>query len=250
MGISESIFTALEPILTDALEENRYRRAVVSLSGESGSNNAEITAGLMLELRKAGIDSFILSEMDYFHRIPMYNDVERRNVFRTEGMRELLVRGIYTEALRDDLAKLKRTMTDADASLVKTHPWLVAYHKGGDGGLRSYLGTQREVDFQELSDIIMRFKNGADEVYLKRIGHDESSTWYEAKSCRAVKVLIIEGIYGNSDNLRGVDIPLMLWGSSAAKPKNSFAERICALEHELLLSQAINAKLVFGNPSH
>ena len=246
--IAKQIFTEMLPILTDALEENRYKRAVVSVCGASGTDTAETAAIVAAMMRHAGVSTNVIRGDHYRHRITVYNDAERRMVFRTEGMRELLVRGVYTDPLRDELAELMKTGADADASLTEAYPWLTAYHIGGDCGLRSYLGTHREVDFHELSDIIMRFKNGAEEVFLKRMGAEEASVRYETRNCRPVKVFIIEGTQSNNDHLRGVDIPVLIWGKPDTPPENPFTARIQALENELLISQAHKAKLVIGEP--
>ena len=41
------------------------------------------------------------------------------------------------------------------------------YRSAGINGLKSYLGTEKEINFTELNNIISLFKNGADSILLR-----------------------------------------------------------------------------------
>ncbi|MCL2232400.1 MAG: ATP-binding protein [Treponema sp.] len=253
------LFPSLLPLLIEALRANKHERAVISICGGSGTGKSETALLIAYYLRQLGADAYALSGDNYPHRIPKYNDIERLNVFRTEGIRELIARGMYTNELREKLAELQKTGADTDAGLVAAHPWLAVYQQGGDCGLRGYLGTEKEINFAELSDIIKQFKNGADRIFLKRMGREEGTTWYEAIDFRNTSVLIIEWTHSNSDYLRGVDIPVLLWSTpqetlayrrARGRDKgvdSPFVTRVLNIERDLLFAQAHRAKLIVSS---
>jgi len=248
----------LFPLLTSALESNENERAVISVCGGSGVGKTETASLIAYMLMKAGIGVYILSGDNYPYRIPKYNDAERLNIFRLEGIYELLARGLYNESRYEELAELQKKGTDSDSQKAVSNHWLSAYQQGGDSGLKKYLGTDKEINFAELSEIVTAFKNGADEIFLKRMGRDEGSIWYSRTDMRDINVLIIEWTHGNSDNLKGVDIPIFLYSTpqeTLAHRKvrardngadSPFVMRVLGIESELLVSQAHRAKLILS----
>ncbi|MCL2199222.1 MAG: ATP-binding protein [Defluviitaleaceae bacterium] len=248
----------LLPMLESVTGDNKNERAVVSVCGGSGVGKTETASLIGYMLNQAGIGVYVLSGDNYPHRIPKYNDAERLNVFRMEGIAEMIARGVYTQVNREILSELMAQGTDSDPNKTKENPWLSTYQQGGDSGLKRYLGTYNEINFGEISKIISDFKNGADEILLKRMGREEGSIWYEPVNMRDVKVLIIEWTHGNNDNLRGVDIPIFLYSTpeetlahrkARARDKGTdspFVMRVLGIESELLLSQAHRAKLILS----
>ena len=77
--------------------------------------------------------------------------------------------------------------------------------------IKGYLGTNNEIGFDEVEEIVKEFKAGTDEIWLKRMGREDTELWYEKVdfSLRS-EVLVIEWTHGNSDNYKGVDIPFLL----------------------------------------
>ena len=102
------------------------------------------------------------------------------------------------------------TLIDAEPEQAQKYPWLATYQKAGRRSLDAYLGTNNEIDFDEVSGIIARFKQGADTLYLKRMGRETTVLWYEEVNMRDKQVLIIEWTHGNSGFVEGVDIPILL----------------------------------------
>ncbi|MCL2279225.1 MAG: adenylylsulfate kinase [Oscillospiraceae bacterium] len=253
------LLPSLKQMLVSTLTSNENERAVISVCGGSGVGKTETSSLIGYMLTKVGIGTYILSGDNYPHRIPKLNDAERLNVFRIEGIYELLARGLYSENVRLDLAELQKKDLDSDKNQIAFHPWLSVYQEGGDSGLRKYLGTDKEINFAELSAIVAAFKNGADELLLKRLGREEGSAWYSRSDMRSVNVLIIEWTHGNNDSLRGVDIPIFLYSTpqetlthrmARARDKGAdslFVMRVLGIESELLISQAHKAKLILSS---
>ncbi|HHU72680.1 MAG TPA: adenylylsulfate kinase, partial [Clostridiales bacterium] len=130
------------------------------------------------------------------------------------------------------------------------------YQQAGRNGLKNYLGTTKEINFSEITNIISQFKNGADTIYMKRMGREETQLWYEAIDCSKKKVIIIEWTHGNNDNLHGVDIPILLNSTpeetlAHRKARNRdgatdspFTSVVLDIEQDLLVSQASKAKVI------
>ena len=99
---------------------------------------------------------------------------------------------------------------DASAEQTKGHPWLTVYQQAARDALSGYLGSSKEQDFDQLTDIISRFKRGDTHIWLKRMGRTPEALWYEKVDFSQVSVLIIEWTHGNSEKYQGVDIPILL----------------------------------------
>ncbi|HWQ05615.1 MAG TPA: adenylylsulfate kinase [Feifaniaceae bacterium] len=253
---ANTIFPRLMQLLYTALSSGSEPRAVVSVCGGSGVGKSEIASLLTYYLNQLGVGAYTLSGDNYPHRIPLQNDAERIRVFRVSGMRSLLASGGYSEERARILHECVCAGSDADPNITATHSWMAAYQKAGRAGLKGYLGTQNEIDFAELSEILARFHSGADDLWLKRMGREETALWYERVDARSLCVLVVEWTHGNNDLLHHVDIPILL--NSTPKetlehrrlrardgaPDSPFTTMVLELEQELLISQAHKAKLI------
>ena len=206
----------LEPLLADP-----PHRAVVSVCGGSGVGKSEVGALLAHGLNASGVGAYVLSGDNYPRRVPAANDAERLRVFRTRGMQGLLARHAYTPAVREELADLQSGERDADPGQVAGHPWLAHYQRAGRRALGGYLGTPEEIDFDEVNRILAEFHEGEQELLLKRMGRTPGELWYEAVDVREVRVVVVEWTHGNSEHLRGVDIPVLL----TSTPEETLAHR-------------------------
>ena len=242
--------------LIPLLNEHPNQRAVIAVCGGSGVGKSEIASLLSYYLNKMKLGSYTLSGDNYPHRVPSYNDAERMRVFRTSGIKGLLAHGLYGIEESKILLDLQGNENDYNPDCNKVYPWLAIYQKAGRNGLKNYLGTMNEIDFQELNNIISAFKNGADTILLKRMGRDVTQLWYEAIDFSDKQILVIEWTHGNSHNLQGVDIPILL----NSTPKETLEHRrlrnrdggtdspfttmVLGIEQDMLISQATNAKLI------
>lgn len=255
---ANAIFPALMEQLAPVLAQNPKKRAVIAVCGGSGVGKSETASLLSFYLSSVGVGSYTMSGDNYPHRIPRDNDAERLRVFRTGGLRGLVAAGCCTEEICRTLRDLWEADTDAEPEKAQEYPWLALYQKAGRRSLNGYLGTANEIDFDEVSGIIARFKQGADSLYLKRMGRETTVLWYDEVDVRDTQVLIIEWTHGNSDFIEGVDIPILLNSTPAetlahrrarnrdGKPDSAFITMVLELEQKKLESQAHKAKIILS----
>lgn len=253
---AQIIFPKLLIQLLPVLNEQLHRRAVISIHGGSGVGKSEIGSLISYYLNSMNIGSYIMSGDNYPHRIPKYNDAERLRVYRLTGIKGLVLNGEYTAERNTILQKLQEDDSDANPEKVSEYPWLAEYQEAGRKGLKNYLGTTNEIDFDEVSDIISRFKNGATSIMLKRMGREEKQLWYDPVDFSNINVLVIEWTHGNNANLKGVDIPVLLNSTPQetlehrrlrnrdGKTDSPFTTMVLNIEQSLLFSQAPQAKLI------
>jgi len=256
---ANSIFPKLLDLLIPVLESNPYKRVVVTVCGGPGLGKSGVASLLSFYLNSIGLGSYTLSGDNYPHRIPKYNDTERLRIFRHSGVRGLLKNGQYASELFPILKSLQLSGDDANPSCAADYPWLSFYQQEGRIGLAKYLGTENELDFTELTDIVSRFKNGDALLWLKRMGRDETELWYDCVDFHRINVLIIEWTHGNSDGYRGVDIPILLNSTPQetqayrksrnrdGKTDSPFTTMVLEIEQKLLIDQASKAKIIINN---
>ena len=256
VGKANVIFPALRPLLAPLLEQNPHNRAVIAICGGSGVGKSETASLLAHYFRQAGIGSYTLSGDNYPHRIPRYNDAERLRIFRQAGMRGLVQNGLYTAQRGEAARGFQQEDRDADPVLTAGHPWMAVYQREGRAALAAYLGSPTEIGFDELNGIVSQFKNGADTLFLKRMGREETALWYEAVDFSGTHILLIEWTHANSGYLHGVDVPVLLNSTPAetlahrrARHRDGgtdspFTTMVLALEQRQLEAQAEKAKLI------
>lgn len=255
---AEVIFPVLLGELKEVFSFGGTARAVVTVCGGSGVGKSETASILSYYLREIGIGAYTLSGDNYPHRIPRENDAERLRVFRVGGVRGLLTSGLYSKERAEMLEKLQCAEKDADVSAAKEHPWLAVYQREGQKALKGYLGTAQEQNFDELTEAVSRFKNGADAIWLKRMGREGTELWYDKVDFTNINVLMIEWTHGNSDAYQGADIPILLNSTpqeTAAyrklrnrdgKTDSPFTTMVLQLEQEKLEAQAHKAKIIMA----
>ena len=198
------------PLLIEELKKADADKVVVSVFGGSGVGKSEIASLLTYYLQSAGIGAYVLSGDNYPYRIPMYNDAERLSIFRSNGLQGLTEKGLFNDDVKETLFKLWADETDPDPAKAKEYPWLETYQEYGRKALKEYLGTNKEQNYDEVNRIIDQFKKGEDKIYLKRMGRKEEERWYDLVDFTDTDVLVIEWTHGNNENLKGIDIPILL----------------------------------------
>ncbi len=256
---ADAVYPPLRQLLAPALAQNPFGRAVIAVCGGSGVGKSETASLLRFYLEQEGLGSYLLSGDNYPRRIPLYNDAERLRIFRAGGMRGLVQNGLYTPAAGSAVRGFQQENRDADPALTAEHPWMEAYQREGRAALAGYLGSPAEIDFDELSALVSQFKNGADTLFLKRMGREETALWYEAVDFRGVDVLLIEWTHANSDHLHGVDVPVFLHSTPSETlahrkarhrdggTDSAFTTMVLMLEQKQLEVQAKKAKLIVSN---
>ncbi|WP_330369986.1 hypothetical protein [Butyrivibrio sp. NC2002] len=255
---ARTIFPVLLEELAKVTSSNKYGRAVITVCGGSGVGKSEIASLLSYMLEKSGIGSYTMSGDNYPHRIPMYNDAERLHVFRQSAIRGLVDAGNMNS---DNFAKIQEWQAagdDANAEHAKENAWFSSYLEAGKKGLNSYLGTPNETDFEEVDSILRAFKDGADKLWLKRMGRDETQLWYDEVDMKDKQVLIIEWTHGNTDYMKEVDIPVLLNSTPQetlehrrsrnrdGKVDSPFTMMVLELEQNKLMDQAHKAKIIIS----
>lgn len=255
---AQIIFPKLLELLIPALNENPYQRAVVVVCGGSGVGKSEIASLISWYFNRLGLVSYTLSGDNYPHRIPKYNDAERLRIFRKSGIDGLISNGQYFDERHVILKELQESGNDSNTDWVSRYSWLSIYQNSGRNGLRNYLGTTNEIDFNELNGIIFRFKNGESRIFLKRMGREETELWYDQVDFSDKNIMIIEWTHGNSNNLQGVDIPILLNSTPREtlehrRSRNKdgsidtpFTTMVLEIEQGMLISQASKAKLIIS----
>ncbi len=253
---AKTVFPNLLEELSKITASNSYGRAVVTVCGGSGVGKSEIASLLSYMLEQSGIGSYTMSGDNYPHRIPMYNDAERLHTFRQAGIRGMVDGGAMNPENYAVVKKYQEDNDDANPEHVKENPWFATYLDAGKKALSEYLGTPNETDFAEVDSILAAFKDGADKLWLKRMGRDECTLWYDEVDMSAKQVLIIEWTHGNTDCMKEVDIPILLNSTPQetlehrrsrardGKVDSPFTTMVLELEQNKLVSQAHKAKII------
>ena len=253
---ARTIFPALVDNIKKCATKNPAHRVTVCVCGGSGVGKSEIASILSYMLSSAGIKSYTLSGDNYPHRIPMYNDAERLHVFREGGMRGLADAGISDKDVFAKISELQKAEDDANEAHLSEYDWFKHYLNAGKKALTNYLGTPSEIDFEEVDTILDAFLNGADQLYLKRMGRDEASLWYDCVDMSDTSVLILEWTHGNSDYLSNVNIPILLNSTPEetlehrrsrnrdGKLDSPFTMMVLGIEQDKLKSQARKANII------
>ncbi len=252
---ANTIFPLLVPMAAQMAVNGRV---VITVCGGSGVGKSEIASLLSHYFRCAGVGSYTLSGDNYPRRIPMYNDAERLRIFRAAGLRALVDGSENTDSEKDILPEQRKHATGAEPKQPADYPWLSTYQQAGRAALQQYLGTDAEQDYEELSAILEAFHNGADHIWLKRMGRTEDARWYDNVDFSDTNVLIIEWTHGNSDLLKGVDIPVLLNStpeqtrahrrarSRDGKTDSAFTTMVLEIEQAELDSCAHKAKIIIA----
>lgn len=258
---SEKIMERLLPLLSNCMKQNG--KAVISVCGGSGVGKSENASLISFYLNQMGIKAYTMSGDNYPRRIPMYNDAERLMVFRKSGIKALVEKKLMDEEVKNQLQDLMRREDDAnlkymDEGADEYYPWFATYIKGALEGLKGYLGTDKEIDFDEVSEIIAQFKAGKEKIYLKRMGRTDVDLWYDEIDFSDTDVLVVEWTHGNSDYFTGVDIPVFLNSTPEetmahrrarnrdGKVDSAFTTRVLEIEQEMLYRQAKKAKIILS----
>ena len=250
------IFPVLMEKVKEASKTNKTGKVVVAVCGGSGVGKSETASLLSYYFNDLGIKCYTLSGDNYPRRIPKYNDAERLRIFREAGLKQLIDDCEYTKEHFEIINKFQNEEMDADWEKTKDYPWMSSYIKGGVKGLKGYLGTSNETNFEMVENILREFKDGFDKVWLKRMGRTETQLWFEEMDFSETGVIIVEWTHGNSDCFKGVDVPVLLNSTPEetlahrrarnrdGKTDSPFTMRVLEVEQGLLHSQAKKAKII------
>lgn len=135
---------------------------------------------------------------------------------------------------------------------------LRVYEEAGEEGLREYLGTPKEIDFDCINQVLAEFHAGKDTITLRHMGREDGDISSEETDFAGIPVMLVEWTHGGSEYLKGVDIPVFLESSPEEtkerrirrnRDENAaslFICRVVELEQEKLDIQKGHARLVVG----
>lgn len=198
----------LFPLILEKTEERKEKKTIISVSGGSGVGKTGMAFLLQNMFEKQGKKSLIISGDNYPHRIPMYNDAERIARFRMSGLNGLITERLYTDEVKEKLLELQKAGRDAEEQ--DDMQWLSIYQKYGDKALTDYLGTDQELDYEAVSNLLMQFHGGTSQLLLRHMGRTPDDIWYDRMDVSDTDILILEWTHGNSACLQGVDVSVVL----------------------------------------
>ncbi len=255
---ANTIFPELLSTLSETLKKRETKKVVLTVCGGSGVGKSEIASLLSYYFNQLGIGSYTLSGDNYPRRIPKYNDAERLHIFRESALKSMVRTDTFSKEKFQIIRQFQKEDDDANPVHVKEYPWYESYLSGGKEGLRNYLGTAREIAFDELEEILTQFKNGEQEIWLKRMGREDADLWYSKVDFSNINILIIEWTHGNSSNYKGVDIPILLNSTPEetlahrrarnrdGATDNPFTTMVLELEQAMLEAQAPKAAIILS----
>lgn len=130
------------------------------------------------------------------------------------------------------------------------------YQEKGVEGLKHYLGTPEEIEFDKINGVIRQFQEGENSILLKRMGREEGSVRYETVDFSNIQILLLEWTHGGSEYLEGVDLPIYIDSTpdqtlsnrlKRNRDKNTaseFIKMVLDIEQEKLLKQSETAKII------
>ena len=198
----------LFPLILEKTEERKEKKTIISVSGGSGVGKTGMAFLLQNMFEKQGKKSLIISGDNYPHRIPMYNDAERIARFRMSGLNGLITERLYTDEIKEKLLELQKAGRDAEEQ--EDMQWLSIYQKYGDKALTDYLGTDQELDYEAVSNLLLQFHGGTSQLLLRHMGRTPDDIWYDRMDVSDTDILILEWTHGNSACLQGVDVSVVL----------------------------------------
>lgn len=198
----------LFPLILEKTEERKEKKTIISVSGGSGVGKTGMAFLLQNMFEKQGKKSLIISGDNYPHRIPMYNDAERIARFRMSGLNGLITERLYTDEVKEKLLELQKAGRDAEEQ--EDMQWLSIYQKYGDEALTDYLGTDQELDYEAVSNLLLQFHGGTSQLLLRHMGRTPDDIWYDRMDVSDTDILILEWTHGNSACLQGVDVSVVL----------------------------------------
>lgn len=252
---ANTLFEAIRQHLVALIEKNKSNRVILSLSGGSGSGKTTMAAVIAYYFKAIGIEAYILSGDNYPHRIPMYNDAERLQIYRTGGMQNLASDELEHVVDYEQLQKWQIEEKDACLELGEQYFWMKKYQEGGLTALRKYLGTSLELDFEGVNKVIKEFKSGKEKIWLRHMGRTPVDLWYEAKDLSKCQILIMEWTHGGNEALENIDLSIFLESTpeetlerrlkrnrdtGVDKP---FVDRVLEIEQAFIEAQGKNAEI-------
>lgn len=209
----ESKAAKLFAALLDQLRNCTESEIVIAISGGSGVGKSTTAQLICLYLEELGVECALISGDEYPWRSPAQNDAERLRILRQAGIRGMLSDGVYDENAWKELNVLQKQMVDADPKYSNIYSWHKSYLNHGCRALAEYLGSADEQDYADVQALLDTYHDGKTQIFLRKLGNEESDFHYETDDFTGKKVLLLEWTHAGNPALRGIDISLFLYSS-------------------------------------
>ena len=129
------------------------------------------------------------------------------------------------------------------------------YNEKGIDGLKEYLGTPEEIEFDKVNKVISEFKAGESIITIKKMGREEGEISYKEIDFSGIQILLIEWTHGGSEYLSGVDLSIYIDSTLEGTLKNrlkggrddnaasELIRTVLDIEQDKLLNQAKSANI-------
>ena len=259
---AKNLFTSVKEEIAGNIRNNPYGRTIISVAGGSGSGKTSLSAMLAYFLNTSGIGAYTISGDNYPHMIPVENDASRLRVFRHNGVRAVVDARLGSPEVFQEIKKFQERENETGHVEPVDKPWYQVYIAGGKAALNRHLGTPHEQNYNEINDVLNAFRDGAETIWLRRMGRDNTAFWYEEKNFANVSVLILEWTHGLSQFLTGIDTPIFL----NTTPEETYADRkrrgrdgntdtdlikaVVEIEQRQLINEVSRARIIVSRSGH
>lgn len=243
-------------------------------AGRVYTGAALMKAGMPLPFPKAEYEAYQIALTEVESAKELYGTVKRHingrkgrtviSIFGGSGCGKTTMASILSRYFQNDGMNCYVLSGDNYPKRIPRHndeERLRIYNENGIEGLKEYLGTPDEIEFDKVNQVIARFKAGESPITLRKMGREEGEISEEDMDFGDVKILLIEWTHGGSEFLSGVDLPIYIDSTpentlenrlKRNRDKNTASELIKTVldvEQQKLINQAENAKIIVAGDS-
>lgn len=130
------------------------------------------------------------------------------------------------------------------------------YECGGRKGLEEYLGTEQEIDYDAVNQVLTAFLEKKSQINIRYI--DSEKVYEKMEDFSNIDILLLEWTHGNNERLKKIDIPIYLQSTPEETLRyrmernrdtdidSPFTALVLDIEQELLERQISRAKIVMN----
>ena len=132
------------------------------------------------------------------------------------------------------------------------------YECDGRKGLEKYLGTDKEIDYDAVNQVITSFREKKSQINIRYIDSEKEKIYEKNEDFSEIDILLLEWTHGNNERLKKIDIPIYLRSTPEetlryrmernrdADIDSPFTALVLKIEQELLERQAPRAKIIMN----
>lgn len=132
------------------------------------------------------------------------------------------------------------------------------YECDGSKGLEKYLGTDKEIDYDAVNQVITSFRERKSQINIRYIDSEKEKIYEKNEDFSEIDILLIEWTHGNNERLKYIDIPIYLRSTPEetlryrmernrdADIDSPFTALVLKIEQKLLEQQISRAKIIMN----